>query len=97
MPDLFATEPRPRVEPIAPETSALGALARAFAHDHALSYPHRKNADGAPLIPAESWIARYAETHGLHQARRFHQALHRLTPAERATIARDLTRESADA
>lgn len=104
MPDLFgdlespfARAPRQAVTPIAPGVDALGALARAFGHDHVLSYP-RRNPKGellTPDPPAESWLRRYAETHGLSQAQRFRQALRRLDHADRAAIAEDLLREDA--
>jgi hypothetical protein len=84
---------------ITPAVDALAALARAFAHDHALSFP-RRNPTGewiTPPVPAETWIARYAETQGLRQARRFLDALHRLPHEDRATIATALTREAAHA
>lgn len=96
MPDLFAAA-APSVTRITPAMDALAALARAFAHDHALSFP-RRNPTGewaTPPAPAEDWIRRYAETHGLHQAQRFRTALHRLPPAQRAAIAADLMGENA--
>ncbi|UMO76012.1 hypothetical protein [Planktothrix phage Pra-JY27] len=72
--------PRNRHDP----EKALAALARAFAHDHALSFPHRLTAMG------EEQIARYAETQGATQAKQMRKALKRLKPAERQAIADDL-------
>jgi hypothetical protein len=98
MPDLFAAAV-PAVTRITPAVDALAALARAFAHDHALGFP-RRNPTGewlTPPAPADAWITRYAETHGMHQARRFLDALHRLPQDERAAIAAELTREAAHA
>ncbi len=104
MPDLFGDlespfvrAPRQAVTPMAPSVDALGPLARAFGHDHVLGYP-RRNPEGelrTPEPPTESWLRRYAETHGLSQAQRFRQALHRLDRADRAAIADDLLREDA--
>lgn len=93
----FARAPRQRALGTEATPAALLALARAFGHDHVLSYP-RRNPEGelrTPEPPADSWLARYAETHGRHQAERFHHALRRLSPTDRAAIAEDLTREDA--
>jgi hypothetical protein len=95
MPDLFAAA-APSVTRITPAVDALAALARAFAHDHALGFP-RRNPTGewlTPPPPAETWIARYAETQGLQQARRFLDALHRLPRDQREAIAADLLTET---
>ncbi|UXQ89153.1 hypothetical protein [Synechococcus phage MinM1] len=94
----FARQPRtdqPRLHRL-PGAEALAALAIAFGHDHALSYPRRRDAQDPDRAwtPHEAWLRRYAETHGAHQARRFREALHRLPPELRAAIANDLLPET---
>lgn len=89
----FAREPRVHQLPGAP---AVAALAIAFGHDHALSFPRRRDASEPerPWTPHDAWLRRYAETHGAHQARRFREALHRLPPELRSAIANDLLTEA---
>jgi hypothetical protein len=81
------TPAQPPIEP--PKITPLDALALAFAHDHALSFPHRA------ATVSDDWRRRYAQTHGAHQAERFRAALHRLPHPARAAIAADLMTETA--
>lgn len=94
----FARAPRPAALPTQPDRTeaAIGALAIAFGHDHALSFPRRRDAQDPERAwtPHEAWLRRYAETHGCHQACRFREALHRLAPELRAAIADDLMTEA---
>ena len=79
MRDLLRTLPEAAPAPReAPADTPLDALALAFAHDHALSFPHRA------AVVTDSWLARYAETQGTHQAERLRTALHRLPYPARA-------------
>ena len=71
-----------------PTNKAMAALARAFAHDNALSFPHRRQESG------DIFLANYAETQGAHQAQRMHKAFRRLSQEDRKAIADDLLQNS---
>lgn len=86
----------PPPEPLRSGDPALDALARAFGHDHVLSYP-RRNPEGevrTPPPPSVSWLRGYSETMGWKQAERFRQALRRLDAEDRAALREELARDA---